>query len=224
MLVHLATAYPTKWSYLPHFQELVRCDRFKEHQLTDDPVAADIILFVDARHEHGDWLFKALRGHEFSRRFPEKCFVYNETDQPWCCMPGLYVSMPRRWFNRGRMRASSYLGLMNPYIESEAAAFNGEPDFLFSFAGRRCAPVREEILKIRHSRGWIEDTSCYNFFGAAGRPENEMDSQRKQYAALLARSKFILCPRGSGPASFRLFEALAAGRVPVIITEHYKTR
>ena len=221
MLVHLATAYPTEWSYLPRFLELARQDRFKTHRLTDDPTTADVILFVDARHEHGDWLFKALRDHELSRRFPEKCFVYNETDQPWCCMPGLYVGMPARWFQRGRMRASSYLGLMNPFIETEAASFHGEPDYLFSFAGRRCAPVREHLLRLCHPRALIEDTSHYNFFGSADRPPQEMNTQKHHYAQMLVRTKFVLCPRGSGPASFRLFEAMAAGRVPVILSDEW---
>jgi hypothetical protein len=35
----------------------------------------------------------------------------------------------------------------------------------------------------------------------------------------LARSKFTLCPAGSGTSSYRLFEALRAGSVPVIISD-----
>ena len=30
------------------------------------------------------------------------------------------------------------------------------------------------------------------------------------------RSKFFLCPRGTGTSSIRLYETLSAGRVPVI--------
>lgn len=224
MKVLLATAYPTPWSYLPQFRRLAEQDRFKVHTLTEDPEEADIILFVDARHEHGDWRFRALRDHPFSRRYPGKCFVYNEMDQPWCCMPGLYVSMPRRWFDRSRMRACSYLGLMNPYLLEEAdraTAEGRQPDLLFGFSGRRCAAVREQVLRLQHPRGLIEDTSAFNFFGDPGRPAEEIEAQRRQYARTLLRSKFVLCPRGSGPASFRLFEALAVGRVPVILSDEW---
>ncbi|MBE7157880.1 MAG: exostosin family protein, partial [Rhodospirillales bacterium] len=35
------------------------------------------------------------------------------------------------------------------------------------------------------------------------------------------RSKFVLCPRGVGTSSIRLFETLAAGRVPVIISDQW---
>ena len=36
---------------------------------------------------------------------------------------------------------------------------------------------------------------------------------------IVRNSKFVLCPRGGGLASFRLFETMAAGRVPVIISD-----
>ena len=35
----------------------------------------------------------------------------------------------------------------------------------------------------------------------------------------MGRSKFVLCPAGAGPASFRIFETLSAGRVPVILSD-----
>lgn len=222
MKVQLATAYPTKWSYLPRFRELAAMDRFGVHTVTDDPEQAELILFVDARHEHGDWRFRALRNHPLARRFRPKCFVYNETDQPWCCMPGLYVSMPKLWFDPQHMAAWSYIGLMNPYLENGTGEGLDQPaDLLFSFAGRRCVPVRDEVLKLRHPNALIGDTTDFNFFGSANRTVEEMDAQRRSYAQTIRRSRFVICPRGSGPASFRLFEALAAGRVPVILSDEW---
>lgn len=37
----------------------------------------------------------------------------------------------------------------------------------------------------------------------------------------LAKTKFVLCPRGFGVSSFRLFEAMKACRVPVVISDRY---
>ena len=34
-------------------------------------------------------------------------------------------------------------------------------------------------------------------------------------------SIFVLCPRGKAPSSFRIFEAMKAGRVPVIIADEW---
>lgn len=44
---------------------------------------------------------------------------------------------------------------------------------------------------------------------------------KKDYVEFLAKTKFILCPRGQGVGSIRVFEAMKAGRVPVIISDRY---
>jgi hypothetical protein len=217
MKVYLATAYPTPWSYLPRFRDLASRDRFGVHTLTDSADEADVILHVDARHEHGDWELKAIRQDALTRRHVEKSFIYNEMDQPWCALPGLYVSMPRTSFNPRRQRACSYTHHINPYVE-QAASQVPDPDLLFSFMGRRCHAARVPILNLAHPRGLIEDTSNVSFFGTSG---PAVEERKARYAQVLARSKFVLSPRGAGPASFRLFEALAAGRVPVIIGDEW---
>ncbi len=40
----------------------------------------------------------------------------------------------------------------------------------------------------------------------------------REYLALMARSKFVVCPRGNAPDSIRLWEALAVGAVPITRT------
>jgi hypothetical protein len=217
MKVHLATAYPTPWSYLPLFRELAAASASSRHELTDDPTAADIILFVDARHEHGDWTLKRTRNHPLARGFPEKAFIYNEMDQPWCAMPGVYVSMPAGAFNPRRQRACGYAITMNQYV-SVSAPSDAEPDLLLSFMGRHCHRTRDQILALRHPRAFLRDTSAITFFGTTG-PDAEV--ARREYADVLRRSRFVLCPRGAGPSSFRLFETMAAGRAPVIISDEW---
>ncbi len=202
---------------MPLFERLAAQDRFKVHTLTDVPAEADVILFVDARHEHNDWQLKAIRRHPLVSRYREKAFVYNEMDQPWCAMPGLYVSMPRQSFNWQRQRACCYANNVNHYVE-EINHDHSEPDILFSFVGRRCHWTRDRILQMSHSRAYIEDTSDFNFFGTSG---EKFEKQKQHYAAIVQRSKFVLCPRGAGPSSFRLFEIMAAGRVPVVLSDEW---
>jgi hypothetical protein len=52
---------------------------------------------------------------------------------------------------------------------------------------------------------------------AAVKPQDAL----RRYADLCANSKFILCPRGIGTSSLRLFETLQAGRVPVIVSDDW---
>ncbi|NJK92615.1 MAG: exostosin family protein [Blastochloris sp.] len=50
-------------------------------------------------------------------------------------------------------------------------------------------------------------------------PASGLDKQT--YADQLRLCRFILCPRGNGVSSVRLFEALEAGRVPVILSDRF---
>jgi xylogalacturonan beta-1,3-xylosyltransferase len=47
-------------------------------------------------------------------------------------------------------------------------------------------------------------------------------SELKLFRRLMLRSWFALCPRGFGPASFRIYEALQLGCIPVIISDKYR--
>jgi hypothetical protein len=49
----------------------------------------------------------------------------------------------------------------------------------------------------------------------------EEEAGRRHYAGILSRSNFVLCPRGQGTSSFRFYEALAAGRVPVVLSDEW---
>jgi hypothetical protein len=203
------------------FRQLAFDDQNGVHQLTEDPAEADIILFLDVNEHQGDLRISAIARHPLTRRFPEKTFVYSELDQPWCAMPGLYVSMPRKGFDHRRQRACGYITpLINSYVKSlasEAPCPTMNADLLFSFIGRRSDPSREAVLALRHSRAIVEDSSQTNIFGGGA----DAEYKKRRYAEILARSKFVLCPRGAGTASFRLFEAMALGRVPVILSDDW---
>ena len=204
-------------TYLPVFTRLAEQDRFDLHQLVTDPAEADVILFLDGHQHYRDINLTEIRQHPLVRQDRDRAFVYNELDQPWCAMPGLYVGMPKRSFDWQRQRPCSYLVLINDLATAPTDA-SVEPDLLFSYMGRLGHPVREAIMRLPAQRALIEDTSSFSFFGAT---TEEVARQKQRYAQTLRRSKFVLCPVGSGPSSFRLFETLAAGRVPVIVSDEW---
>jgi hypothetical protein len=214
--VRLLTAVDAAWSrqLLGELTELARADRFGVHELVPDAEEADVILFVDAHQYPSDWAMKLIRNHKLVRAYPEKAFVYDERDLPRDLLPGVFVSMPRKRFNPVRQRAFSYYRL----VTDTRAARGREPDLLFSFQGRRTGPLRATVLAFSHPRAVVEDTSAHDFF--ADTPPAHLEAQRR-YVDVVGRSKFVLCPHGAGTASIRLFEALAAGRVPVIISDDW---
>ena len=219
MNLFATTAFPEReFTYLPTLRELAAGDRVGEHRLVDDPAGADFILFLDAHQHPTDLALHAIRRHPLARANRGRTFLYNELDQPWCALPGLYVSMPRRAFDPRRQRAFPYLKLPNPHVL--APGCRDQPArWLFSFMGRRCHPVRDAILGLQHPRGFVEDTS--GTFDALNLPSDHVEGRKRRYAEVLGASRFVLCPRGAGPSSFRLYEALAAGRTPVILADDW---
>ena len=93
---------------------------------------------------------------------------------------------------------------------------DAEPEFLFSFLGRSAThPVRRKIRSLDST-----STPCLDV--ADGSKRFPCFDYSRTYAQLLGRSRFILCPRGFGVSSIRIFEAMSFGRVPVIISDAWQ--
>jgi hypothetical protein len=209
MLIHVTSAYSDP-EPIQLFRSLAAFG--KRHRPVEHAAEADAILFVENSHYHDDAFFSRLKNHPLVRRYRERCFMYNEHDRPWCILPGVYCSMPRHRFDHRRQRATRYIRLLNP-VDSRPS---DQPDILFSFIGNSQMPVRRQILQLRSSRAILEESSSFNPFFSTGTTDRHV-----RYAEILRRSKFIVCPRGCGTSSIRLFETLRAGRVPIIVADQW---
>lgn len=49
--------------------------------------------------------------------------------------------------------------------------------------------------------------------------EKELDEAKSRYLEILSRSRYSLCPSGSGPSSIRLWESLGTGAIPIILSD-----
>jgi hypothetical protein len=78
-------------------------------------------------------------------------------------------------------------------------------DFFVNFVGKNTHPIRSEILNFRIKHWFIDDN------------HHKMDF----YCRVLATSVFTLCPRGYGPASFRVGESMQYGSIPVYISDKF---
>jgi hypothetical protein len=213
-----STGVPEDQSCIGAQRRLAGIDRFGVHAISDDPEAADIILFLECHLIH-DWRLRAILESPLVRRFREKCYVYDERDRPWCALPGIFVSMPRRHFRPEYQRAWGYYLIEEPFTRlGLAQAPAGEPDLLASLVATRTHRSRNALFGLAHERAVIEEVSGFVFFDPSSRGYRE---QRARFAELLYRSKFVLCPRGMGTSSIRLYETMAAGRVPVIIADDW---
>jgi hypothetical protein len=186
------------------------------------PAEADLILIAGIL-EHNT--FENLRANEIWRRFPEKSFGYAETDNVPSFLHGVYASATcgKGLFNR--LQSSGYPGhrAWRPNALPSTAPFYRSPKtYLFSFIGRRSHPVRKKLFHTLWP-GYdvliMDQTGKYDHFQAA---DFHREKQQAEYWDVMRRSKFVLCPRGAGASSIRLFEAMQAGVAPVIISDGWR--
>lgn len=191
-------------------------DAQKRHTLSDHHSTADAIVFIE-NTQFDDILFSRLMGHELLSEFPDKCFMYNEMDRPWDVLPGLYTCMTKGHILPNRHRPFAYLSTPNQLVRNVFHE-SFENRWLYSFMGAMSHNCRRSLMRLQHERGYLEDTSHFNVWNAT---ESEMQQRARDYARVLGESQFVLCPRGIGTSSIRLYETLEAGRVPVIIADNW---
>lgn len=186
------------------------------HELWSVAEEADAILFVENTH-FDDLRWTRLLRHPLIKQFRGKSFVYNEADKPWDVVAGLYCSMHPRHFVADRHMPFPYIKLPCQPAAYEPAT-EAAQRWLYSFMGAMSHPCRRSIMQLDDPEAMLRNTSDFDVWHAEG---DELERRSREFATSLTGSAFVLCPRGIGTSSMRLFEALAAGRAPVIIADDW---
>lgn len=84
---------------------------------------------------------------------------------------------------------------------------------MLGLAGYR---VRDPLITMRHPADCVVKRR-QNWHFWCDEQKQKLFSQ--EYMDVLARSRFALCPRGSGPSTIRFWEALQAGAIPVLLAD-----
>lgn len=187
------------------------------HVLVADPAQADVILYLEPNSFKDRDYAELLLREESVRRFPEKCFAYNYAPFFIGFLPGLYANLDGFHPDRHRFGSWSYLlGLPNPVVEQLAGERDHHrPRHLFSFRGVNTAGVRKVIFA--HREAWTREAMLTEIDGKFF--YKLTSDQQRDYVDEILASHFVLCPRGLGCNSHRLFETMALGRVPVILSD-----
>ncbi len=116
---------------------------------------------------------------------------------------------------------------------------SARPRHLFSYIGTRPGPlyldnVRRLIVdELSDSpSGYVRERADWHFYRAVYEKqiyasidtvEDPLaNAEAVEYRAVMADSLFALCPSGTGPNSLRLWEAITAGVIPVVLSPHYQ--
>ena len=111
-------------------------------------------------------------------------------------------------------------------------------DLLFSFVGAKAdawypTATRTWIVDRLQGRrrGLIVERSSWHYEravyaeqirGEAAARRLDETEREAEFKSALARSVFVLCPSGSGPNTIRVWEALEAGAIPVILSDRWR--
>lgn len=225
--VHLLSVCPTGHESAARVTEqnhklmLRLAQNAERHQLCEDPRTADVILmYVSYGFFWSDLdpTRRCVRQHPLRQRFMEKTCVYDPHAKAISLIPGVFANLDRKSFRPSRERSGPHIDYLR-HEDLEPSADRSSPDYLFSFVGAcNTHASRAALPDIDHPRGRIVDTSSL-------RPWRDGNiskaAYRRQFVESIHGSKFVLCPRGYGTSSIRLFEAMRAGRAPVVISDDY---
>ncbi len=190
--------------------------------ITDSYADADIVFVTDLSHWN---LYADILARPEHVRHYDKLICYFEHEYPPDMIPGIYAcGSIDKAASRG---APFYFWLKTHPFQVGNDESLGRP-YLFSFMGRNCNRVRNEILKLQVNDSCInhllEDTTAsYPLFNAVKSVTDEdKRMQRERYFRVLSQSKFALAPKGTGLSSIRQYEAMACGCVPVVLSDKLK--
>ncbi|MEN9841279.1 MAG: hypothetical protein RL376_1079, partial [Verrucomicrobiota bacterium] len=158
-----------------------------------------------------------LPAESAAHRFPRRTLAWNGSDQPPGLLPGFYASLDQSLFDPALHQTFPYPLVFNHAIRRADPA---EASTLASFTGGITSPLRSRMI------ARLQDHDGVLIRVTPGIWQTILDSGTDDkakigYADDIARSRFVLCPRGNGLGSIRFFETLQAGRVPVLLSDRW---
>lgn len=185
------------------------------HSEVDDPNEAQAVLFLESNRFKSQHDFSSFQETSLLQEFAYKSFALNYSDSPVAFLPGLYVCLNRQSYHPCWTRAIPYPW---PSPNNELATFNSHcdyPEYKLSFRGSLSHPIRQKVLDVM---------AIHDELGPAYQIQrwfNHTSDEQLDYLQEIVNSHFVLCPRGIGTSSYRLYEVLSLGRVPIIISDDW---
>ena len=177
-------------------------------RLVDNPSDAEFIILADTGYI--GWSHLAASIGQWSAFGGKYVLMINSTDWPYPVFDGFYPSLTRHCFGAFSW---GYYPESTPICVERGQPY--ELKYLYSFVGRaRTHSIRQKLLALDSA-----ECPCIDIENIPERLRNF--DYHSSYNEIIYNSHFVLCPRGFGASSIRLFEVMRAGRVPVIISDKW---
>src|SRR5262245_33950911 len=181
-----------------------------------EPRAADIIVLFE-EWDTRFWRYSKILAEDpiFTAHW-DRIYTINCDDLGRGFLPGCYTSLTKACFEPRLHRACAYPYSYNASVATSSRQGKCGGKWLFSFRGTDVShPIRRKLFRCfgAHPRGKMVRTETQFHSHSA--------EEKQEYVDDILLSKFVLCPRGWSPATYRLFEAMELGRCPVIISDDW---
>lgn len=157
---------------------------------------------------------------------PSKVWITGHSDYPITLdIFNRYNNNCNYWFainkdiNTSKIK-SLPLGIANNTNESDFHPICGNTDMMIDVLSQAKEIIKLVYLNFNINTYPQERQQCYNLFHnkeyvTVGKIENTLEG-RKKYLTDIRNHKFVLCPRGNGIDTHRLWETLYMGSIPIV--------
>lgn len=226
MLLHLVNSH--RWTYDALWKHRAEDDLSWTARIED----ADVVIFPDPPWRDAD---APCPLRKVPRRALLRLYTFSSLDHPFLWAPGVFTSVRKSAAGPG-FRGGFYVPIHHEQSAELRTGLEPRPDilteYLWSFVGTvRTAPrLRGAVMQLKDERAHAVDATALTRPTTVDASDGQtpFDAHVQQiastfgdYTESIHRAKFVVCPRGIGPSSQRLFEAMQAGRCPVIISDEW---
>lgn len=107
-----------------------------------------------------------------------------------------------------------------PHVAVNGIAAKQQKDILYSFIGFSNHSVRKALFDLRWPKdAVIKRRAVWHFSKSGNQAQKRQLAEKREYQDVLARSRYSLCPRGTGASTLRFWESLQAGAIPVLFSD-----
>ena len=178
------------------------------------PQLADLILIQEKACYKDFRYINRLMADPVISTYADKVFTINVDDCATGLLRGLYTSLPKARFDDRVHRCVPYVEYPNELIFAERSR-GTVPAYLASWRGNyNSNAFRSKMISLlkRNPAFCVEATDSWL---------NHHLEEKQLYIDVMLNSKFSLCPPGWAPVTFRIFESMALGRCPVILSDQF---
>jgi hypothetical protein len=165
---------------------------------------------------HAPYFFKVVN-HKLTKAYKQKIIFYADIDRPIAILPMLSPTIEKKYYNKALFQSAPFIARQAINDSISYTHLDDKRKYLFSFLGScKTNPVRYELLNIDYKDCVLKDTSDLVYWKLSNEEKIKLTTESVD---IYKQSYFILCPRGIGPDTYRVYEVMQMGLVPVVISD-----